>query len=91
MARKGDGLYLRGKSWYLDTRINGQRHAVRLGKNISRTVAKELASVKRGSILKGEVGIGRKKKDLSFDEARKRFEAWAMASKKPGTAQAYKE
>jgi hypothetical protein len=31
---------------------------VRLGKNISRTVAKELASVKRGAILKGEAGIG---------------------------------
>jgi len=91
MARKGDGLLLRGKSWYLDTRINGQRYAVRLGKNISRSVAGELANVKRAAILKGEAGIGRKKKDLSFKDAREKFEAWADANKKPGTAQAYKE
>ncbi|MEO7863579.1 MAG: site-specific integrase [Nitrospirales bacterium] len=91
MARKGEGLYLRGKVWYLDARINGQRHAVRLGKNISRTVAGELASVKRAAILKGEHGIGKKKRDLPFDEARKRFEAWAMANKKLSTTQAYKE
>jgi integrase len=91
MARRGDALYLRSRTWWLDFTHQGVRHAIRLGTNISRTVAKELASVKRGAILKGEVGIGRKKKDLSFDEARKKFEAWATASKKPGTAQAYKE
>jgi integrase len=53
--------------------------------------AKEIAQVKRGAILKGEAGIGRKRKDLSFDEARKKFETWADASKKSGTAQAYEE
>jgi len=67
------------------------RHVVRLGKHIARHAAKEIAQVKRGAILKGEAGIGRKRKDLSFDEARKKFEAWADASKKPGTARAYKE
>jgi len=91
MARKGDGLYLRGQVWYLDARINGQRHVVRLGKGIKRTVAGELASVKRAAILRGEYGIGKKKRDITFDEARTRFETWAMANKKPGTAQAYKE
>jgi len=89
--RKGDGLYLRGQTWILDCRIDGERHVVKLGKGIRRTVAAEIASVKRVAILKGENGIGKKKRDLSFDEARKRFEAWAVASKKPGTAQAYKE
>ena len=39
MARRGDGLYLRGKVWYLDFRHDGMRHVVKLGKNISRTVA----------------------------------------------------
>lgn len=91
MARHGDGLYLRGQTWYLDCRLNGARHVVRLGKGIARHVAKEIAQVKRGAILKGEAGIGKKAKDLNFDEARKKFEAWADASKKPGTAQAYKE
>jgi hypothetical protein len=74
-----------------DCRLNGARHVIRLGKQITRHTAKEIAQVKRGAILKGEVGIGHKRKDLSFDEARKKFEAWADASKKPGTAQAYKE
>ena len=91
MARRGDALHLRGRTWWLDFTHQGIRHAIRLGANISRTVAKELASVTRGGILKGEAGIGRTKKDLAFDDARKKFEAWAMASKKPGTAQAYKE
>lgn len=47
--------------------------------------------MQRGAILKGEAGIGRKAKDLSFDEARKKFEAWAEANKKPGTTKTYKE
>ena len=91
MARRGDGLYLRGKTWYLDAWINGVRHQKRLGKNISRTVAAELAQVQRSAILRGEFGIGKKRKDLDFAAARKKFEDWAVASKKPGTAHSYKE
>jgi len=91
MARRGDALYLRGKTWYLDACVNRTRYQRRLGKGITRSVALELAQVQRGAILKGELGIGKKAKDLSFDEARKKFEAWATASKKPGTAKSYKE
>src|SRR4030095_11371290 len=58
MARHGDGIYQRGKTWWLDFTHRGERHVVRLGKNISRTVAGELARVQRGAILKGEAGIG---------------------------------
>jgi integrase len=91
MARKGDGLYLRRKTWYLGCTINGTRYQQRLGKGITRSVALELAQVQRGAILKGELGIGKKAKDLSFEDARKKFEAWAEANKKPGTAQHYQE
>jgi len=91
MARRGDGLYLRGNTWYLDCRLNGARYVVRLGKGITRSVASEIATVKRGAILKGEAGIGRKRKDLPFDQARQHFEKWAEASKKPETAKSYKE
>ena len=66
MARRGDALYLRGKTWYLDCNINGTRHQKRLGKGITRSVALELAQVQRGAILKGELGIGKKVRDLSF-------------------------
>ena len=75
MARRGDGIYQRGKTWWLDFRHDGQRHVARLGKGINRTVAGELASVKRAAILKGEAGIGgKKRKDTAFDDAAKEFD-----------------
>jgi integrase len=90
MARKGDGLTQRGKTWYLDCRINGQRYVTRLGKNISRSVAGELASVKRAAVLKGEAGI-RKKKDVPFEKAKQAFLDWAITNKRPRTVRVYRQ
>jgi len=89
MARSGDGIYQRGRTWYLDCRIHGTRHVHALGKGISRTVAKELASVERGAILKAEAGIGKKKKDCRFEKARAEFEKWALSNKRPRTYRTY--
>jgi integrase len=90
MARRGDGIYQRGKTWRLDFVHEGQRHHVRLGRNISRTVAAELARVKRAAILKGEAGIGGPKRaDLSFDKAAEEFLAWSKANKRPRTQRTY--
>ena len=89
MARKGDGIYLRGSTWWLDFRHQGMRHQVALGKGIKRTIAGELAVTKRGQILRGEGGIGRKKKDLTFDQAKELFLAWAQSNKRPKTAGGY--
>lgn len=47
MARKGDGLYQRGSVWYLDFRHQGERHTLKIGRNIKRRVAAEIAGVKR--------------------------------------------
>jgi integrase len=92
MARRGDGIYLRGRTWWLDFVHHGQRHALRLGKNISRTVAGELAQVQRAAILKAEAGIGGPKlKDPTFEDAVKEFTAWADTNKKPRTARDYRE
>src|SRR6266508_2839863 len=92
MARRGDGIYQRGKTWWLDFVHDGRRHHARLGKGINRTVAGELDSVKRAAILKGEAVIGgRKRKDVAFDDAAKEFLAWAKAEKKPKTAKLYGE
>jgi integrase len=92
MARRGDGIYLRGRTWWLDFLHAGRRHYVRLGKGINRTVAGELANVKRAGILKGEAGIGGpKRKDLLFDKAADEFLAWATAEKRPKTAKIYGE
>ena len=83
MARHGDGIYQRGKTWWLDFRHQGQRHVALLGKGINRTVARELAAVKRAAILKGEAGIGGpKRKDLPFTEAADKFLEWAEANKR---------
>jgi integrase len=91
MARRGDGIYQRGKVWYLDFVHEGRRHVVRLGRGINRTVARELASVKRAGILKGEVGIGPKvRNDPTFEQASAEFLKWVNTSKKPRTARGYR-
>lgn len=92
MARRGDGLYQRGKTWWLDFRHDGRRHIVRLGKGVSRTVAGEIARVKRGKILTGEAGIGGpKRKDILFDTAAEEFLKWAETNKRPKTTRSYRQ
>jgi site-specific recombinase XerD len=41
--------------------------------------------------LRGEAGIGRKRKDISFQEARARFESWLEINRRTHTVQSYKE
>ena len=91
MARRGDAIYLRGKTWWLDFTHQGQRHAIRLGRIINRTAAREIASVKRAGILKGEAGIGKKRKDLSFEKASTECLKWAEANKRPNTVASYRQ
>ncbi len=89
MARRGDGIYKRGKVWWLDAIIKGERYQISLGKGINRTVALELAGVERAKILRNEAGIGKKKRDYPFDDAKEDFLAWAQANKRPKTAAGY--
>ena len=91
MARKGDGLYLRKKTWWLECVINNVRHQKRLGKGIARSVALELAQVQRASILKNELGIGKKRKDAPFEKAQAMFLDWAQANKRPRTVRVYRQ
>ena len=91
MARRGDGIYLRSKTWWLDFMHDGKRHVVRIGKGINRTAAGEIARVQRAQILKGEVGIGRKRADVTFDQAKTEFLKWADANKRPRTARTYRQ
>ena len=60
MPRTGDGIALRGTTYWLDFRFQGHRHIVRLGSKISRHVAKEIAAVHRVRIQQGAVGIGKR-------------------------------
>ena len=89
MPRSGDGIYRRGKTWWLDWRYEGERYQHRLGE-VSKTVAAELATVYKTRILKGEAGIGRKRKNVTFDKAAEIFLEWAETTKKPLTVQFYR-
>ena len=75
----------------LDFRHQGKRYQVRLGSNITKTAARELAQVKRAAILKGEAGIGKKPKDIGFDKAAELFLQWTEANRKPKTLKCYTE
>jgi integrase len=90
MARRRDGLVSRGKTWWLNFIHQGQRFQIRLGRNINKTVARELAVIARAKALKQEAGIGGlKRKDLLFDKAVEEFLTWAKANKRTGTAEFY--
>jgi hypothetical protein len=92
MARRGDGIYRRGRVWYFDAVINGTRYVEKIGRGINRTVAAEIAQVKRAAILRGEVGIRKQKPkplDIAFDDASRAFLAWVATNRKPGTVVFY--
>ncbi len=90
MARRGDGLFLRGKTWWLDFQHDHTRHTERLGRNISLAAAREIATVKRSAILRAEAGIGTKPKDVLFDEAAESFLKWCEANKRSRTTRNYR-
>jgi hypothetical protein len=76
---------------YLDCRIDGKRHVAKRGKHIKRSVASELADVKRAAILKGEAGIGKKKKDCTFDKATEAYLTWMTTNCRPRTQRVYQQ
>lgn len=90
--KQGAGVYRRGSVWYFNALINGTRYVEKIGRGVSRTVAAEIASVKRATILRGEAGIGkekRKPRDIPFDDASKEFLGWVEMNRKAGTAVFY--
>jgi integrase len=84
-----DGIYQRGNAWWLHFCYQGERYRESLGRGITRKVAKELAQIRRAAILRGEAGIGKKKKDLSFDKAAELFLAYTEANNRPKTLRSY--
>jgi integrase len=84
-----DGIYQRGNAWWLHFNYAGERYQLSLGRGITRKVAKELAQVKRVAIMRGEAGIGRKKKDILFDRAAEDFLTYVEANNRPNTLASY--
>jgi hypothetical protein len=39
--RRGDGIYLRGNTWWLDFTFKGEGHVARLAKGVNKTVARD--------------------------------------------------
>ncbi len=97
MPRSGDAVFSREtkkkkqKSWWLDATIRGERHVVHLGTGINKTVALELAKIKRADILRGKEGIGRRKKDIEFTAASKLFLESAESNLRPSTVKFYRD
>ncbi len=91
MGRKGDGLYKRGKAWWVEFRHQGTRYQFSLGRNIPRGVAAEIAIAKRSAVLRGDAGIGRKRADIVFEDARQIFLEWVKANKRPKTHRSYSQ
>lgn len=90
MPRSGDAIYLRGKTWYLDFRHNGHRYCIRLGKHFSKTVARELARIKRADIARHGMGIRRTSTPtIKFEAAVQRFSEWSKTVHRPRTVVEY--
>ena len=47
------GVYLRGKSWYIDFHYEGKRITERVGR-VSKSVAEEKLNIRRSEVIRGE-------------------------------------
>ena len=86
MARRGDGLYQRGKTWWLDFTHEGARYVARLGKGITaRWPASWRASSAPRSSRARPASAGRSG-GPRVRESDRGFMAWADANKRPAHA-----
>jgi integrase len=78
------GVYLRGKSYYIDFYYEGKRYAKRVGK-VSKTVAEEKLDIKRSEVIRGEW----KPKVIKtpFEKFKEQYLKFSLANKKPRTAE----
>src|SRR5262245_57237233 len=53
--------------------------------------AAEIATVKRTAILRGEAGIGTKRKDCTFEKARAAYHDWVQTNCRPHTQRVYRQ
>ncbi|RMH07491.1 MAG: site-specific integrase [Nitrospirae bacterium] len=90
MPRSGNCLYRKGTVWYLDFRHCGKQHIIKIGRGISRSVAAEIARIRRASIVRAESGIKKPRNPL-FEDACREFMRWAKANLKPRTFVSYQE
>jgi integrase len=77
------GVYLRGKSFYLDFYYEGKRYTEKVGP-VSESVAKEKLTIKRAEVIRGEWKP--KTVKISFEKFKEQYLEYSLANKKPRTS-----
>jgi len=77
------GVYLRGKSWYINFHEDGKRYTERVGQ-VSKSVAEEKMAVRKSEVIRGEWKP--KVTRTLFDKFKEQYLEFSLANKKPGTA-----
>ena len=77
------GVYLRGKSWYIDFYYEGKRYTEKVGK-VSKSIAEEKQDIKRSEVIRGEWKP--KVKKISFEDFKRQYLEYSRANKKPESA-----
>jgi integrase len=78
------GVYLRGKSWYIDFYYEGKRYVERVGK-VSKSVAQEKLNIRKAEVIRGEWKP--KTVRIIFDKFKEQYIEYSKANKKPKTSQ----
>jgi len=74
------GVYLRGKSWYIDFYYEGKRYTEKVGE-VAKSVAEEKLDIKRSEVIRGEWKP--KKIQISFDKFKEEYLELTRGDKKP--------
>jgi integrase len=77
------GLYLRGKSWYLNFYYEGKRYNEKIGQ-VSKSVAQEKLNIKRSEVIRGEWKP--KAVRISFDKFKEQYLEFSLSNKRAGTS-----
>jgi integrase len=77
------GVYLRGKSWYIDFYYEGKRYTEKVGK-VSKSVAEEKLDIKRSEVIRGEWKP--KVVKIPFERFKEQYLEFSLANKNPRTA-----
>jgi integrase len=74
------GVYLRGKSWYIDFHYEGKRYTERVGK-VGKSVAEEKLDIRRSEVILGEWKP--KVVKVLFDNFKEQYLEYSKGNKKP--------
>jgi integrase len=77
------GVYLRGKSWYIDFYYEGKRYTEKVGK-VAKSVAEEKLDIKRSEVIRGDWKP--KKIQISFDKFKTEYLELTRGDKKPNSS-----